>query len=183
MPKYYAFEVSLEDVQPRIWRRFLLRTTATFDHLHHAIQDSFGWQECHLFEFRVPTRSLAGIPHDDDFGPPTPDAKRVKLSAYFTGRVVLEWCEYVYDFGDDWVHEVKLLGLVTDKESFRRRLLGGERSGPPEDSGGVRGYERIVEFLRTGVDAHDDPDGLREWLGDWHPDAFDSKKAKPEFDR
>jgi hypothetical protein len=96
MPKYYDFEVSLSDIQPRIWRRFLLRTTASFEHLQQAIQDSFGWQQCHLFEFRVPTtppRSLAGIPHDEEYVPQTPNAKRVELADYFTGRTVVEWCE------------------------------------------------------------------------------------------
>ena len=38
MPRYYEFEVSLQELQPRIWRRFLLRTTATFAQLHQAIQ-------------------------------------------------------------------------------------------------------------------------------------------------
>lgn len=186
MPKYYDFEVSLSDIQPRIWRRFLLRTTASFDLLHHAIQDAFGWQDYHLFEFRVPStppRSVAGIPHDEEYGPPTPDAKRVKLTSYFTGRTVVEWCEYEYDFGDGWSHEVKLMGLVTEKESFRRRLLAGERSGPREDSGGVPGYRRITEFLRTGIDADDDPDGLRAWVGGWQPEGFDCQQAKRTFDR
>ena len=63
MPKYYEFEVSLQEIQPRIWRRFLLRNTATFAQLHQAIQQSFGWQERHLWEFRLPThqgRPIAG---------------------------------------------------------------------------------------------------------------------------
>ncbi len=35
----------------------------------------------------------------------------------------------------------------------------------------------------TGVDAYDDPDGLRDWLGDWQPERFDAKEAKRTFDR
>lgn len=54
MPKYYEFEVSLQEIQPRSWRRFLLRTTSTFAQLHQAIQQSFGWQESYLWEFRLP---------------------------------------------------------------------------------------------------------------------------------
>jgi len=55
IPRYYEFEVSLQEIQPRIWRRFLLRTTSTFTHLHDAIQDCFGWQDDHLWEFRLPS--------------------------------------------------------------------------------------------------------------------------------
>lgn len=187
MPKYYEFEVSLEDIQPRIWRRFLLPANATFAHLHAAIQDSFGWENCHLFEFRSPGprgRALAGIPTDEGFGPPTPDANRVKLDTYFTDQRAAARCQYVYDFGDDWAHDVKLMGLHSDKQSFRRRLLAGERSGPPEDCGGVPGYERLVHFVETGEDlSGDDPDDLRAWLGDWHPDTFDLPETQAAFDR
>ena len=43
MPSYFELDVSLQDIQPRIWRRLLLPNTATFAQLHVAIQDSFGW--------------------------------------------------------------------------------------------------------------------------------------------
>jgi hypothetical protein len=187
MPKYYEFEVSLQELQPRIWRRFLLRTTATFAQLHQAIQQSFGWQESHLWEFRLPThqgRPIAGLPGGDEDERPTPDAKTVKLSTYFTGNRVVEWCEYLYDFGDAWTHDVKLIAVRSDKEAFKRRLLDGERAAPPEDCGGTPGYERMVHFVQTGEDTYDDdPDGLAAWLDGWRPDAFDLARAKAEFDR
>ncbi len=189
MPRYYEFEVSLQEAQPRIWRRFLLRTTSTFRHLHAAIQDSFGWQDSHLWEFRLPTYEgtpIAGLPvppGEDDFGRPMPDARKVKLNSYFTGRVKVEWCEYLYDFGDDWTHDVKLVAVRSLKESFRRRLLDGDLSGPPEDCGGVAGYDRMVHYRMTGEDLlEDDPDGLGTWLGDWQP-ALDLARLKAAFDR
>lgn len=187
MPKYYEFEVSLQDIQPRIWRRVLIRTSATFAQLHQAIQQSFGWKDCHLWEFRMPTyqgRPIAGYPDDEDYDRPVPDAKTIKLASYFTGARVVEWCEYVYDFGDDWTHDVKLVAVHADKETFKRRLLDGGRSGPPEDCGGPPGYDRMVRFVATGEDPDgEDPEGLAVWLGDWRPDAFELAKAKAEFDR
>jgi hypothetical protein len=97
---------------------------------------------------------------------------------------VVEWCEYLYDFGDDWVHDVKLVAVRSEKESFKRRLLDGERSAPPEDCGGVSGYEHMVRFVETGEDPVDhDPEGLAEWLGGWRPDAFELSQAKAMFDR
>ena len=42
MPRYYEFEVVLQEIQPRIWRRFLLRHRSTFAQLNTAIQESFG---------------------------------------------------------------------------------------------------------------------------------------------
>ena len=40
MPRYFEFDVALQEIQPRIWRRFLLRATSSFTHLHMAIQES-----------------------------------------------------------------------------------------------------------------------------------------------
>jgi len=101
-----------------------------------------------------------------------------------TGKNVTEWCEYLYDFGDSWCHDVKLIRVVSDKESFKQRLLAGDRTCPPEDCGGVSGYERVVHFVRTGGDILEDaPEGLRTWLGGWKPNALDLTAAKEKFDR
>lgn len=187
MPRYYEFEVALQEIQPRIWRRLLLRTTATFADLHKAIQDSFGWMNYHLWEFRLPTwqgRPIAGLPGGEEYDRPTPDAKRVKLNTYFTGKRVVEWCEYAYDFGDDWIHDVKLVAVRSEKESFRRRLLQGDRACPPEDCGGTRGYERMVHYVQTGEDRDGDEGvDLGSWLNGWRPDGFDLAAAKAAFDR
>lgn len=187
MPRYFEIDVALQEIQPRIWRRLLIRTTSTFAQLHKAIQQSFGWQDYHLWEFRLPTFNgapIAGVPTDEDFGRPTPDARDVKLSSYFTGKNVTEWCEYLYDFGDNWCHDVKLIRVVSDKESFKQLLLAGEQASPPEDCGGLPGYERMAHFIQMGEDiVEDDPEGLRTWLGGWRPDAFDLEAVKAKFDR
>ena len=60
MPKYFDLEISLLEIEPRIWRRFLIRSGATFSHFHSAIQQAFGWQNCHLYEF------LDGDVEEDD---------------------------------------------------------------------------------------------------------------------
>lgn len=188
MPKYFDLDVSLQEIYPRIWRRLLVRTTFNFTQLNTAIQESFGWTNSHLWEFRLPTfrgRAIAGlVTGEETEDRPVPDARRVKLTDYFTGRLATEWCEFIYDFGDCWVHDVKLIQVVSDKAIFKRRLLGGERACPPEDSGGFPGYARMVELVRTGVDPEgDDAVDLAAWLGDWKPDAFDLAAVKARFDR
>ena len=68
MPRYLQFEVSLLDIEPRIWRRFLLRDTTTFNALSKAIQDAGPWKGYHLWEFCElgrPRRAIAGIPNAD----------------------------------------------------------------------------------------------------------------------
>jgi hypothetical protein len=165
----------------------LLPASASFSQLHKAIQESFGWQDCHLWEFRLPTfrgRPIAGLPGGEERDRPTPRAGQVKLSDYFWGLRATEWCEYVYDFGDDWVHDVKLIAARTEKETFKRRLLDGEGVAPPEDCGGPSGFERVQYFLMTGEDLEgEDPEDLRQWLGAWREDGFVLAEAKAAFDR
>ena len=189
MAAYCEFDVSLIAIKPRIWRRFQLVSTATFDHLHRAIQAAFGWESYHLWEFRAPDRHghvLAGAEQDVLFldAEETPDAQQVKLAEYFKADLSPPSCEYIYDFGDTWIHTVKLIRRLSVAERFHRRLLAGERAGPPEDSGGIGGYARLVEFLETGADPlGDDAAELAEWIGDWKPDRFDFDAAKRIFDR
>ncbi len=187
MPKYFEFEVSLPDVKPRIWRRFLLKTrAATFHDLHMAIQDACGWENCHLFCFRSvkgrDVSDIAGVPFDDPFGTPTPDAKKVKLASFF-GEEKSKKCEYEYDFGDSWLHEVKLRGIVDGPEKFTRKLLAGKRAFPPEDCGGVPGYYHCLDVFEGVEDVEDDDDDFREWLGDWDPARFDLEETRKRFDR
>ena len=189
VPRYFDFEVTIV-LARRVWRRFLLRKGATFYELHRAIQDSFGWLDYHLFEFRHPNdsrRPIAGIPDPDQLmeDRPTPDAKRVYLKDYFwasRGMMGPQWYEYEYDFGDGWIHEVKLRGEVSVPETFKRRLIGGERAAPPEDCGGEYGYERMIAVVETGIDPEgEDPREILQWLGGWHPDAFDIEQAALSF--
>lgn len=185
MPAYYELEVSLKEIRPRIWRRFLLPATATFADLHEAIQDSFGWGNYHLWEFRKPGRrgsAIAGVPDEEAFAEErVPDAHTVKLSRFFKGPS--EACQYTYDFGDDWLHDVKLVRKVEEPASFRRRLVAGRRACPPEDSGGAGGYFRCVQFLESGKDPYGESAAeLREWIGGWRPDQFDLGLVKRKFD-
>lgn len=180
MYQYYRLEVSLRKVEPRIWRIFLLRREATFYDLHKAIQEACGWEDYHLFRFGLEPfgPAVAGIPDDEV---PTPDAKKIKLTSFFDKHQALL---YEYDFGDGWIHNIKLLDTIELPYKFKRALLDGQRAFPPEDSGGIGGYERLVAFIETGVDEwDDDPEGLKMWLRGWTPEAFNLNKTKIKFDK
>ena len=188
MPKYFEFEVSLKDIRPRIWRRFLLREAATFRELHDGIQAAGPWQDSHLWEFCTVDRRkvIAGVLYDD--APrPIPDAKRIKVGSSLTAPG--KKCLYRYDFGDDWEHEVVLRQVVELADAFRGRLLAGRRAFPPEDCGGVPGYYECLAAVGAysfpanseGAPSAADLAERREWLGKWTPD-FDLAAAKKEFD-
>jgi hypothetical protein len=185
MPTYFDIEVSLSTVYPLIWRRFLLRTTGTtFADLQRAIQDACGWLDYHLYRFDEATpRGLVGVAQSpieiEDSYDDTPSAERVALAPW-VGKFAPRACHYLYDWGDEWRHDVVFRGIVQTDERFFRRLVGGERGFPPEDCGSMYGFERILEFRRTGVDPYGEDD-LAEWLGDWQPEV-DIERVRAEFD-
>lgn len=185
MPEYMDFEVSLRGAHPKVWRSFLIRSNATFMDLHGSIQDACGWLNSHLFAFRsTKRRTIAGLPYDDGFSEPDPDASRIKLSSFF-GPGKSTRCVYEYDFGDSWEHDVVLKDIADLPERFKRRLTGGKRAFPPEDCGGPPGYEECVRVAR-GFDEETifgDAEELREWLGGWMPESFDLQAARRDFDR
>lgn len=184
MPRYFEIEVTLA-LPRRVWRRFLIQKSASFHDLHLAIQAAFGWEDRHLFEFRHPgqaQRVIAGIPHDE--APYTPEAKRTKVAERVANTLLYggTWFEYEYDFGDGWIHEVKVRDEVSLPTLFKRQLLDGERSAPPEDCGGEGGYERLIAVVETGKDPWDELEMIREWLGDWKPETFDLAALRKRFD-
>lgn len=186
MHRYLSFRVELLRVRPPIWRTFLLRVNSTFDDLHQAIQGACGWQGYHLYRFtaREHAPSIAGIPDDDAvFGAADPDANQIQISNHFAAPGAS--CIYQYDFGDNWLHKVTLKAAVELPERFDRRLLGGKRAFPPEDCGGIPGYDECIA-LRAGKSIGLRGAALRErieWLGKWQPDAFDLAAAGKSFDR
>ena len=112
--------------------------------------------------------------------PDTPGARIVRTaSAWLDSLEPSERYRTLYDFGDSWLHNVTLIGTSTLAERFTRELQDGARAFPPEDCGGLPGYEDCVAVLETG----EDPEGIREWIGDWRPEAFDLQAERERFDR
>jgi hypothetical protein len=178
---YYRIDVRLLEAKPAPWRQFLIKKTATFEDLHQAIQDACGWTNSHLYSFSQTERGpvVATIP-DDDYAAGEPDARKVKLSTHLSTSATLL---YQYDFGDSWWHEVTVLDVVPVPQRFIRQLLAGERAFPPEDCGGIPGYENCVAVaFDRPTDEIEDVEELREWMGDWHPERFDFAAVKRGFD-
>lgn len=184
MPRYLDLSVTLEEAEPPVWRRFLLVADATFADLHAAIQAACGWLDYHLFEFTSPDgQTLAGSPDDEGWrDEPVPEAGATPVAAYFDAH---DRCRYAYDFGDDWHHTVVREAVVELDERFHRRLVDGARAFPPEDCGGIGGYEQCVAVARGQApeEAWVDVEHLRTWMGDWDPERFDAHATRAVFDR
>src|ERR1700737_983654 len=163
----YQLLVGLTEIEPRIWRRLVLADTIPLPLLHRILQVAFGWQDRHLHEFKVGSVRF-GVP-DEDFPPPPIDERRVRLYqiAYEPGDRFV----YTHDFGDSWHHDAVLEDLRAAPEPPRPRCLEGRRASPPEDCGGLEGYERLLSALEDPTNPeHEDP---RQWAGRWEPEGVD----------
>ncbi|MGB2821998.1 MAG: plasmid pRiA4b ORF-3 family protein [Phycisphaerae bacterium] len=188
---YCEFEVSLEGIKPRIWRRFRLRKNSTFHELHDTIQRACGWQDCHLYAFHpVGSRELLAVsPYYAEEGEVVPVATAIGIDTFFDYECTP--CIYQYDFGDDWEHLVELKGIERLPSQGRRKLIGGERAFPPEDCGGVHGYYQCLEAFRISdaeLERLDDETkeellSVRSWFGDWDPERFDFEATARELRR
>jgi hypothetical protein len=59
---------------------------------------------------------------------------------------------YEYDLGDSWLHRLELVSRRPASADAPPALLtGGARRGPLEDSGGLPGYEAIMDALADPV--------------------------------
>lgn len=188
MPRYFEFEVQIAGIAPPIWRRFRMPTTATFWQLHCALQSLFGWAGDHAWRFESVGRKrrwLAVSYAPEEVRPPIEDASVSRLDAHFERRSrVRVACRYIYDFGQYWTHDIKLLATPTDDDTYERRLVAGDRAAPLDECGGIAGYNRLVRFVETGEDIYNqNKDELTAWIRDWHPDVFDLATAKETFDR
>ena len=55
--------------------------------------------------------------------------------------------------------------------------LGGDRACPPEDCGGVGGYENLLAVIRNPT--HEEYESMLQWLGGrFDPEKFDPRKVK-----
>jgi hypothetical protein len=176
---HFDIEVSLHDIDPRIWRRFLLSDSATFLDLHDAIQDAGAWSDDHMFAFRTTDGSATVA--EDPRGDGRPPADRVRLRDVFDPAAPTDLL-YEYDFGDSWEVDLRCHGLVRESEPFERRLTGGARAFPAEDCGGVGGYEECVEAFAAKKPDADQRERL-EWLGKWSPETFDLEQVSRRFNR
>ena len=51
IPPVFELKVSLRHIDPLIWRQLLIYGSTTLHGLHGAIQESFGCENYHLYQF------------------------------------------------------------------------------------------------------------------------------------
>jgi hypothetical protein len=175
--RLYQFKITLLESQPPIWRRIQVRN-GTLDKLHLQIQTAMGWTNSHLHQFEI-DGERHGDPEliDDGFEDfECVDSTIRKISAIVPKDGKRFQFTYEYDFGDCWKHDVLFEGCLKAEKGGRYPLcVEGERACPPEDVGGIGGYEEFLEALADPK--HEQHDDFVEWAGEFDPEMFDVEKT------
>ena len=183
--KIYHLEVALNGIKPRIWRRLQVSGDASLGWLHAVIQVAMGWTNSHLHQFIVGERVCSDPAFNldqDGEGQPILDENKVTLMKVAPRQkdVFL----YEYDFGDSWNHRVTVKKiLASDPGAAKVALcLDGASACPPEDCGGVGGYEDLLQVIRDP--RHEEHESMLEWLGgSFDPKAFDRERINKSLQK
>jgi len=168
----HTIKVTLAGSQPPIWRRLQVPSTMTLRALHDVLQVAFGWEDYHMWVFETPLGRY-GLP-DRDLEISSAAAKRLgQVAPHKTDRL-----GYTYDFGDDWEHIIVVEAISSPEPGIAYpRCLTGRRACPPEDCGGIWGYDYLIEILTDP--RHEEHQERLEWLGLDSPSQFDPSAFDP----
>lgn len=156
--KMYHLKITLDFPDFEISREVLLPSDCSFETLHKVIQNSFNWQNYHLYEFTVgdskQSELLITAPQEieelvDMYG--LSDEQLISDSECTLERVFEEHKQiiYTYDMGDCWEHTVELIETIVETESPKIKCLKVTGKAPPEDCGGAYGYRELLSQIKN----------------------------------
>lgn len=139
VPAVYHLRVKLK-FDKRTYRDILIREDQTFEKLHEIIYSAFDRYDEHLYFFSIKKPRCIGNSNEDEFmalmnnlGFRVPkmratmsirisspdcgsydendhDASRTRLKKF--GLTAKQKFEYLFDFGDEWWHEIEVKGII-----------------------------------------------------------------------
>ena len=174
----YQLRIALTDSEPLIWRQLLVSGSVTLATLHVIFQHAMGWRGSHQHEFVI--RGAC-------YGQPDPDFSEI-VSVLDEQTVALgslvnvgEHFSYLYDYGDDWQHDITVEALhPADVTSVTPLCIAGANACPPEDVGGIPGYTDFLDILSDP--SHDEHLSMLEWCGcGFDPAVFDQAETNRRF--
>ncbi len=162
----YQLKVTLRGSKPPIWRRIQVASHITLGKLHDIIQTVMGWEGGHLHAFEL---------WGEQYSTPGMDLDMLNEDLVRLNQVggVKTKFSYEYDFGDGWEHQIVVEKVLPPVEGQQYPIcVKGKRACPPEDCGGIWGYEEMVQIMADPN--HPEYEERLEWLGEeFDPEAFD----------
>lgn len=158
--------------KPPVWRVITVPAKITFYELHLVIQEIMSWMDYHLYEFVMP--NFFSTPPDDydNYGSPYPDKIYLEptMTLIFGYLISFKKIDYYYDFGDGWHLKIEFQDMV-DLDYYHPKVLSFKGIAPPEDAGGLGGFEELKEILANPD--HEEYEESKSWAEMQHYDTFE----------
>lgn len=181
-----ALDVELQLLgKKKVKRSFFLPIEINFAALHDILQIGFGWSDSHLHEFDFSQHGFVIGPLEsqlgEELGPhDIPGFHDEDTTALTDMLPSVRRFSYIYDFGDNWEHVIKV-GKVDFIEGEPYALCtGGQGITPPEDCGGAEGFAELLEILKDP--SHTEYEEMKSWVGDALDGRFDRAEINEELE-
>lgn len=148
--KKFTLKISLKNISPSIWRKIEVPSNITLRYLSELFLMLMGWEAEHMNQFRKGNNYYAPAYQrvnelPDMFG----KTRNFNQEDFIISDILQNkgnTCTWEYDFGDSWEHEIKVMAVDEYAADEPRKVVfkGGKRACPPEDCGGVWGYEDLL---------------------------------------
>jgi hypothetical protein len=179
----YVLRASIKGAKPSIWRKLSVPADCTLGELHKILQIAFDWDNGHMHSFTINSVEYGMADMGFDYGNDMADEDSVRL--YDLNLQPKQKFSYLYDFGDSWEHEIGVSEIVPAGDEkwdlTCPRCLEGERAGPLEDSGGIWGYEDMLEILADPN--HEEYEETHDWAGDVDPEYVDIEEINARLEQ
>ena len=175
--------ITLDTVKPPVRRRIEVPLAIRLDRLHRVFQIVMGWEDYHLYEFRIGRDIAYGVADRDwDF----PDRARARRTRQpwptCSARPATRRSSTSTTSVKIGAHGQAEALAVPEPQTTYPRLLAAKGHCPPEDVGGPWGY---AEYLAAIADPkHERHAEMVDWRGpEFDPSAVDEASIQKQLDR
>ena len=178
----YTLDVTLKGSPRKVYRQLTVPSDLALNHLGEILVRAVGWDGYHLNQFIKGKNDYYVMPDKNgfvDFGENASKYTICNLLTRIGGKI-----QWEYDFGDSWIHEIKLVEKVATDADTQSAVTLVKATGacPPEDCGGISGYRHLLSVLKNP--SSEEYEEMREWLGgDFNPKSFSLSRARERIAR
>lgn len=176
----YEFKVTLKEVGAPVWRVIQMDSSATFKDLHQVLQVAFDWDNYHLHSFFVHKtngKHVENMEIKPEYEGESNDSSSTFDVHNENEQIVSDWFKvtkdsmtYLYDFGDDWAHEIVFTKkLKPEKGVGYPRCVASKNVAPEEDT---RGEVIMGDVDLTHQDSNHLVEDINQELRFQLPDLF-----------
>lgn len=193
--KELHIRIKLNNAPVKIWRELKVPSNMSMELLAKVLLMAMGWEDYHLHQFvqqngkhHIYFKSTKDLKDENTFFTPfltrSYNADETPIGTVLSQKG--KRIRFEYDFGDSWEHEVWVKGIrdYAPEETPEVILVKGQGQCPPEDCGGVWGYNELLEICAKKRKTQEEKEQL-EWYGiypkHYDPDYFDAEEFSADI--